>query len=186
MNDKIKSARQQLGMFFKERREEMGHKEEYLAKQLDITVNTVKGIETGRFAWDIDLHLRICQALEIKPYFSATQPPDQEDYKLRKEDDPERYHGFYCADNLLLYPGEVAIIKLTHPRLFVRFNYAVSFFSSFEDWVANQTDLQWLDEDDKPNTDEEIEEILTDCWNFLALQEREEDRLADEREDENL
>lgn len=183
-NEKIKAARLQLGRFFQERREEMGHSQEILSRHLGITANTMNGIETGRFAWDIDLHLQICQALEIKPYFSATNLTGEEDYKLRKEDDPERYHGFYCADNLLLYPGELAIIKLTHPRLFVRFNYADSYFSSYEDWVANHTDLQWLDADDKPEGEDEIEEILTDCWNFLALQEREEDRLAEEREDD--
>lgn len=185
MTEKIKAARQLLGSFIKQRREEMGYSQEDLALHVGVTANTINGVENGRFAMDIDLQFLIYEALEIKPYFSTINPPDEEDYRLRKKDDPERYHGFYCADNLLLYPGELAIIKFSHPRLFVRFNYANSYFSSYEDWVNNQTDLQWLDPDDKPESEEEIEEILTDCWNFLALQEREEDRLAEERENDD-
>lgn len=180
MNDKIKSAREQIGRFFQERREEMGRTQKELADFLGVTENTVKGIETGRFAWDIDLQHRICQALEIKPYFSAIQAPGTEDYRNRREDDPDRYHGFYITENLLLYPDQLAIIKLTSPRLFVRFNYGDSYFISFEDWKANHTVLEWLDPDDKPGSTEEEEVILIDCWNFLALHEREEERLADE------
>lgn len=75
MNDKIKAARVQLGQFFRKRREEMGASVEQLAQHLGISANTMRGIESGRFAWNIDLHLRICQSLEIKPYFSTTPDP---------------------------------------------------------------------------------------------------------------
>lgn len=183
-NNPITRARKQLGAFFQARREELGHDVETVAVHLGITANTMRGVETGRFAWDIDLHLRICQVLEIKPYFSTINPPDTEDYRLRAEDDPERYHGYYITENILLYPDQLAITKLTHPRLYLRFNYRDSFFSSYEDWKANHTELQWLDPDDKPTDPEEIDEVLTDCWNFLALTEREEERQPDERGEE--
>lgn len=182
MDEKLKAARAQLGRLFQDRREQMGHDRKALAAFLGVSAETVKGIETGRFAWDIDLHLAICQALEIKPYFSFTEEPGKEDWRDRKEDDPERYHGFYFAENLLLYPEQAAIVKLTHPRLFVRFNYGESYFSSFEDWKANQTELEWLDPDDKPADPEEVEYHLTDCWNFLAMHEREEENLYEEEE----
>ena len=182
MDEKIKTARVALGGFIKERREEMGHSQEALARHVGVTANTINGVETGRFAMDIDLQFKIYQALEIKPYFSTTSPPVEEDYRLRKEDDPERYHGFYFSENIMLYPGQAAITKLTHPRLFVRFNYGESIFINYEDWKNNHTDLQWLDPDDKPDT-EEIEYHLTDCWNFLAMHEREEDRLFEDDDD---
>ena len=183
MDEKIKAARQQLGRFFQERREEMGFDRKALAIFVGISAETIKGIETGRFAWDIDMHLRICQALEIKPYFSVTKNPVEEDWYARRENDPDRYHGFYFAENILLWPDQVAIIKLTSPRLFVRFNYPDSYFSSYKDWKANHTQVEWLDPNDKPTNPEEIEGHLTDCWNFLALHEREEERLADENDD---
>lgn len=185
MDNKIKSARVQLGQFFKQRREEMGIDQKTLGAHLGVTAQTINGIETGRFAWDIDLQHRLCAALEIKPYFSATQEPGTEDYRTRKEDDPDRYHGYYITENILLHPDQLAITKFTHPRLFIRFNYADAYFTDFDDWKANIAVLEWLDPDDKPISPEEIESILIDCWNFLALHEREEERLADELNDEN-
>ncbi len=179
-NEKIKAARVQLGSFLKQRREEMGITQEMLAKFVGVTANTISGIETGRFAWDIDMQHTICAALEVKPYFSTTKDPLAEDYRTRKEDDPERYHGFYICDNLMLYPDQLAIVKLTHPRLFVRFNYGASYFIDFDDWVNNHTEMEWLDPDDKPESEEDVEYHLTDCWNFLAIHEREEDRLSEE------
>ncbi|WP_147313820.1 helix-turn-helix domain-containing protein [Deminuibacter soli] len=183
MNE-IKTARAQLGAFFRQRREEMGIPIEVLGDFLGVTANTINGIETGRFAWDIDIHLRLCQAMEIKPYFSTTKPPGSEDYRNRPDDDAERYHGYYISENLMLYPNQLAILKLTSPRLFLRFNYPDSHFIDFDDWKANHTDLQWLDPTDKPGSQEEAESILIDCWNFLALHEREEDKLYSDEENQ--
>lgn len=175
MHEKIKAARVALGGFIKERREEMDIPASILGEFVGVTDNTIKGIESGRFAMDIDLQFKIFQALEIKPYYSTTKDPLHEDYRLRKEDDQERYHGFYISENLLLYPEQLAIIKLTYPRLFVRFNYGESLFIDYEDWKNNITTLEWLDLNDKPDNEEETDYHLTDCWNFLALHEKKED-----------
>jgi len=183
MNEKIIAARKQLGGFIQQRREQMGRTREEVGAFVGVTANTIQGVETGRFAMDIDLQFKIYAALEIKPYFSTTDPPNEDDYRVRKEDDPDRYHGFYFAENLLLYPEQAAIVKLTHPRLFVRFNYGESLFINYEDWKNNHTDLQWLDADDKPDSEEDVEYHLTDCWNFLAMHEREEDKLFEDDED---
>lgn len=67
--EKHKVARQQLGLLFKQRREEMGHSAKALAEFMDISENTMSRIEQGKFNYDIMLLFRICEALEIKPYF---------------------------------------------------------------------------------------------------------------------
>lgn len=73
MNEIIKLARHQLGEFFKQRRQLMGHTEAEFANFVGITANTIRGIESGRFAMDIDLHFAICSALEIKPFFAPLE-----------------------------------------------------------------------------------------------------------------
>jgi DNA-binding XRE family transcriptional regulator len=183
MGEKILQARAMLALFFKERREQMGATVEMVATHLGISPNTLKRIEENKFEWGIDLHLKLCQALGIKPYFSVTESPIHEDYKHKRIDDPERYHGFYICDNLLLFENQCAIVKLSHPRLFVRFNYGQS-FTSYNDWVANHTELEWLDPNDKPSDADEIEYHLTECWNFLGMHERKEDELFEEGEDD--
>ena len=66
MNEKIKAARKELGGFFKSRREELNLNAEQVASEVGITPNTLRGIETGRFAWDIDLHYRLCSTLNLR------------------------------------------------------------------------------------------------------------------------
>lgn len=92
------------------------------------------------------------------------------------------YKNFYIAENILDWPGQLAIVKLSDPMVFVRFNYQESYFASFEEFVENIVVVEWLDGKKPPH--DQIEKILTDCWNFLALTEREEDRLADEMDDD--
>jgi len=180
--DKLKQARQQLGLFFKEKREQMGITEDVLATHLGLSTNTIKGIESGRFAWDIDVQHRICEALEIKPYFSTAANPHEEDLiHNRKKAESGDFHGFYISENLLLHPEQLAITKLTYPRLFVRFNYGESLFINYDDWKHNITTQEWID-GEKPS-DDDVEYWLTECWNFLALHERKEDELFN---DENL
>lgn len=62
-----------MGGFFKERRLQMGHTAQEVADFLGITVNTLNGIESGRFAWDVDTNNRLCAALEIKPLFAPLE-----------------------------------------------------------------------------------------------------------------
>lgn len=77
MNEKIKTARVQLGQFIKDRRLQMGRTAEELGTFVGVTANTIKGIETGRFACDVDLLLSICAALELKPIFAALEELSQ-------------------------------------------------------------------------------------------------------------
>ena len=173
MDEKIKAARVKLGGFIKERREVLGMSQEVLGRACGVTANTINGVETGRFAMDVDLMLVIFRELSIKPYYSFLLPEaDTVDCSLLGEGDPDKYRGFYVSENILLYPDQLAIIKLTYPRLFVRFNYGDSYFSNYEGWKNNLTDLQWLDPGDRPLSEEKVEYHLTDCWNFLALHER--------------
>lgn len=99
------------------------------------------------------------------------------------ENEPTTYEGFYIAENILDFPGQMAIVKLSYPRLFIRFDYADSYFASYEDFISSIAVAEWLD-GETPG-DEEKDHIFTDCWNFLALTEREEERQAEERDAED-
>lgn len=67
--EKHEVARRQLGNMFRERRIEMGHSCKATAEFIGISENTLDRIEQGKFNYDIMLLFRICEALEIKPYF---------------------------------------------------------------------------------------------------------------------
>lgn len=100
---------------------------------------------------------------------------------MSQERNKENYAGFYISENLLLYPGQLGIVKLSFPRLFLRFEYdSCGYFADYNEWKDSLINVQWLDPNDKPTNEDEIDEVLTDCWNFLALHEEEEERLFDE------
>lgn len=90
------------------------------------------------------------------------------------------YPNFYIAENILDWPGQLGIVKLSEPRLFIRFNYGESYFASYEEFISEIAVIEWID-GVRP-TKSEQEEILTDCWNFLALTERKEDELFEQDE----
>ena len=73
ITEKHNIARQQLGGLFRERREEMGHSCKALADFVGISENTMQRIEEGKFNYDIMLLFKICEALEIKPYFMTLE-----------------------------------------------------------------------------------------------------------------
>lgn len=73
MNEKHKAARIALGGYFADRRKQMGHTMQELANHLGISSETVKGVESGRFAYDIDLLFKFCEALEMKPFFALLE-----------------------------------------------------------------------------------------------------------------
>lgn len=73
MNEKHKVSRIALGGYFAERRKQMRHTMQELSNHLGISAETVKGVETGRFACDLDLLFKFCEALEIKPFFSPLE-----------------------------------------------------------------------------------------------------------------
>lgn len=67
----------------------------------------------------------------------------------------------------------MAITKLSPPAVFVRFDYGDSYFASFDEFVKSLTIVEWIG-GEIPD-DDEREAILTDCWNFLAEHEAEEE-----------
>jgi hypothetical protein len=92
----------------------------------------------------------------------------------------KKYVGFYISENILDFPGQLAITKLSFPRLFLRFEYNdESLFAYYNTWKSNLIIIEWLDPKEKPKSEVAIDAVLTDCWNFLALTEAEEERLYD-------
>ncbi len=82
LKEKIKAARKQLGGSLKDRREQLGISDGMLGSHVGVTANTIRGVESGRFAMDIDLQFKIYNVLGIKSYFSV----QRDDRENKKED----------------------------------------------------------------------------------------------------
>lgn len=96
----------------------------------------------------------------------------------------DRYTHFYIAENQLCHPGHEFILHMVEPRCFIKYKLADGYFASYEEFYGSVADVQWIDGErpDKHTQDR----ILTDAWNFLALDEaRLEEDLTDIDDEEN-
>jgi hypothetical protein len=82
----------------------------------------------------------------------------------------EYQHFLFGENNISQKDQQTYVIKLSHPPCSIRFNYLDSIFASYEEFYKNIADVQFFS-GERPS-DKEVDEILTDAWNFLALEER--------------
>ena len=98
---------------------------------------------------------------------------------------PEKFKNFFWGENKLFFPDEEFVIKLSYPRVFVRYNVGESYFSSFDEFFNSIAEVQYID--GKRPSEKEQQEILTDIWNYIALEERIlENDITDIRIDEDI
>lgn len=103
--------------------------------------------------------------------------------ETRKEAIKRSEHWWYC-DNIVNHPGEIGLLRMDFPRVFVLIrDYAEAYFADFEDFQEHIAEVNFFDPDDRDTAD--VEGILIDAWNFLSLQEEEEERQAEMYEDED-
>lgn len=89
---------------------------------------------------------------------------------------------WYC-DNIIDHPDSIGLLRMDFPRAFILVRnygdiYPSDNFEYFKECVA---EVNFLDPKDRDGAD--IDGILTDAWNFLALEEQEEENLDEEYEE---
>jgi|SRR5690554_1653313 len=83
---------------------------------------------------------------------------------------PEKYkHFVWGENNVSQQVQQTYIIKLDYPACSIRFDYSEGMFASFEDFFNNIADVQFFT-GDRPDK-EDVQKILIDAWNFMALEE---------------
>jgi len=94
------------------------------------------------------------------------------------------YANWWYCDNIICNTGMVGLLHLGFPRVFILMrDYDTAYFAGYEDWKEQLVEVNFLDPEDREGAD--LDDLLTDAWNFLALTEREEERLAGDDEYNN-
>lgn len=81
----------------------------------------------------------------------------------------DQYKHFLIGENRLCHPGYEYILKLDEPRLYIKYKLKQGYFADYDEFFSSIAEVQWLDS--PPPTPEEKEQILSDAWDFLALDE---------------
>ena len=91
----------------------------------------------------------------------------------------DTYFHWLWGENILRADEPNYLVNLEH-SVSIRFDYAHSYFASYEDFFESIADVQFFT-NERPDEDT-LAILLTEAWNFLALSEQEEENRADERE----
>ena len=76
------------------------------------------------------------------------------------------FNEFYLDEHLLHQPEQAAVIKLSFPRLVVRFNYDERYIADLDHFKEEINELSWLDHDIvHPG---QSSKIIEECFNFLS------------------
>lgn len=105
--------------------------------------------------------------------------------KTVRQEAIERSASWWYCDNIVCHPEQIGLLRMDFPRVFILIrDYAESYFASFDEFRAHIAEVNFFDLTDRDTAD--LEDILTDAWNFLSLQEEEEERQAELYEDDDL
>lgn len=95
-----------------------------------------------------------------------------------------RSETWWLCENIVNHPGQIALLRMDFPQVFILIrDYGESYFASFEEFRQNIAEVNFFNPSDRDTAD--LEDILTDAWNFLSLEEEEEERQAEMMEDDD-
>lgn len=102
-----------------------------------------------------------------------------------REEAKARSACWWFCENLVNHKGMVGLLRLDFPRVFILMrDYSVAYFASYEKWRDEIVEMNFLDPKDREGAD--LDEILIDAWNFLALEEEADEEMYNELNDEDL
>lgn len=81
---------------------------------------------------------------------------------------PDDFKNYYIGRNSLFFPEHEFIIKLSYPRVFVKYKLTEGYYSDFDKFFSTIADVQYLE--GKRPSEIEQDEILTDIWNFITME----------------
>ena len=81
---------------------------------------------------------------------------------------PDEFKNLYIGKNRLFFPEFEFVIKLSFPRVFVKYKVTEGYYSDFDKFFSNIAEIQYLD-GNKPSKYEH-NRIMTDVWNYITME----------------
>lgn len=103
----------------------------------------------------------------------------------QREEALQRTHAWWYCDNIIDHAGQVGLLHMGFPRIFILMrDYDTAYWAGFDKWKQSLIEVTFMEKSDKESTTtEELDKLLVDAWNFLVLEEEEEERQAIEAEE---
>lgn len=96
----------------------------------------------------------------------------------RKEATSRSQHWWFC-ENIINHPEQVGLLRMDFPRIFILIrNRSIGYWADYEKWKRDIAEVHFFTPSEREDAD--MDALLTEAWNFLALTEEEEDRIYEE------
>ena len=80
---------------------------------------------------------------------------------------PDKFKNYYLGRNTLFYSDYEFVIKLSFPRVFVRYKITEGYYTDFNKFFNNIAEVQYL-EGERPSETVQ-QQILDEIWNYITM-----------------
>lgn len=81
---------------------------------------------------------------------------------------PQKFRNYYLGKNSLFFPGHEFVIKLSFPRVFVRYKITEGYYTDYDKFFENIAEVQFLEGTQPTATEKKY--ILDDIWNYITME----------------
>jgi hypothetical protein len=81
---------------------------------------------------------------------------------------PGKFKNYYIGKNTLFSPEYEFVVKLSFPRVFVRYKLTEGYYYDFDKFFKNVAEVLYL-EGHRPSENEQ-QQILNDIWNYITME----------------
>lgn len=81
----------------------------------------------------------------------------------------EAHKHYWLGENKQHHPDYDVIVRMIDPRVFIKFRVDLAMFAGYDEFYNSIADVQWIDGKPDKRTQEQI---LTEAWNFLCIEDR--------------
>ncbi len=81
---------------------------------------------------------------------------------------PNKFKNYFLGSNKLFFPEYEFVIKLSFPRVFVRFLRVEGYYADFDKFFQNVAEVQYIEGHKLSKLDER--QILNEIWDFLTME----------------
>lgn len=104
---------------------------------------------------------------------------------MNKQTIKEQCQFWWYCDNIINHPNQIGLLRMDFPRVFILIrDYDVAYWADFEKWKRDIVEINFFNPSERAEAD--LDAILTEAWNFLALEEEEEERQYEENHESDI
>ena len=81
---------------------------------------------------------------------------------------PDKFKNFYIGKNSLFFPEFEFVIKLSFPRIYVKYRVTEGYYSDYDKFFSNIAEVQYLE--GNKVSEYQHNQFMNDVWNYITME----------------